>query len=753
MKPIISEETSQLLIFLFLCAVGTFLFHLTKDFATLYIYQERDLERSFQLLNKHLIWHGPELTGGGFLPGSLYYLILSSFLAINRDLISCWYGMLAMGSVGGAVVWLFLHRRFGSTVGILWILNYFGSPFNFIVLSYFWNPSFSILFILVALCAIIETFAFSGSLWSLVFAFSLSVLSAQLHLTGLILVGLLLFLHLSTRRFGLKEISNRNFTTALFLSLFWFLPYVVFRLSDLKDRYHATTSESAGTSWISFQVNEIIESWTSYLNFHGVISIFFEAGLNMWIFIPFSLLLLISLKWIYRNQIQLVNIQRTQTRVNVILLVTLALSVIVAAPIFLSIGLFSKFRYGIIFMLTLQMASSIWVGSFLKSHFSANRMQLLKWGIPIFFFLFLTGILTYLYVPKYVEKRRFYAPSFFNLRAALQYVHDQTCWTPEQMREKIFSVNIYSFISKQLLSERGLPCQNSELNFKSAIFLMPRKKPSESTLGKLDMIKELKESKLENVFLQNIENGDLELRNPVNFGSLQVILVSERVPNSSPIRFHNTGYPYSRSPLENQLKNAFSLVDPIVLVEPNVLLAKTSPCSGQTGPDVSYCHAGFLLKLSPSLENSEVLTVSILGEALSQPSFWIDPQRTSAWISPFVEFRCGEQITKVLLAEAIGFNRRQGWKLLNSSVLAPFSKAIAVPCPSSLTEIRVGSKLGFLRLHGESRDGRDFNSSFQSKMPSPSSHSIQEDHPYENFTYGPFQFDSSRCDFNRHPWA
>ncbi|MBK8204470.1 MAG: hypothetical protein IPK68_19930 [Bdellovibrionales bacterium] len=317
--------------------------------------------------------------------------------------------------------------------------------------------------------------------------------------------------------------------------------------------------------------------------------------------------------------------------------------------------------------------------------------------MPIFSTLFLTGILTYLYVPRYVEKRRAYAPSFFSLRAALQYVHDQTCWTPEQMREKIFSVNIYSFISWQLPSVNECTYQTGDKKFKSAIFLIPRKdrSNSKSILDRLDAIKEFKESNLERVFLKDIEDGNLELERFARFGNLQVILVSERIPNSAPIRFHNTGYPYSKSPLEKQLKNAFSVADLIVRVEPNVLLAKTSSCDGQPGSDVSYCHAGFLLKLGPSLENSEVLTVSILGEALSQPSFWIDPQRTSAWIAPFVEFKCRERISKILLAEAIGFNRRHGWKLLNSTVLAPFSKAIAVPCPKSLTEIRLGAEARF----------------------------------------------------------
>jgi hypothetical protein len=695
MKSTFPGRTRQFFIFLCLCAGGTFLFYLTKDFATLYIYQERDLERSFQLLDKHLIWHGPELTGGGFLPGNLYYLLLSGFLSINRDLISCWYGMLAMGSLGGAIVWLFLNRRFGSTVGFLWILNYFGSPFNFITLSYFWNPSFSILFILAALCAIIETFAFSGSLWSLVLAFTLSAWTIQLHLTGLILVGLLFLLHLSTRRFGLKEISNRNFYTAFFLSLLWFLPFVIFRFHYMRDRYHATTNESGATNSINFLFNEIIESWTFHLNIHGVTSGILELGLNMWIFVPISLLLYHPFKWIWNSQIHSVKIQKYQSRVNSILLVTLALSASVAVPIFLSIGLFSKFRYGIVFMLTLQMASSIWVGSFLKSQFSVNRVQELKWGLAFFSSLLLTGIMTYLYVPKYVEKRRSYAPSFFSLRSALQYVHDQTCWTPEQMREKIFSVNIYSFISWKLLSDRESPCQDSALKFKNAIFLIPQKDRSKNALSHLDVIKELRESKIENIFLKSIENGDLKLESSVNFESLQVILVSEKIPSSAPIRFHNTGYPYSKSPLENQLKNAFSVIEPIVRVEQNVLLAKTSSCYHQKDSDASYCHAGFLLKLSPSLENSEILTVSILGEALSQPSFWIDPQRTSAWIGPFVEFKCAEQITKVLLAEAIGFNRRQGWKLLNSTVLAPFSKEIAVPCPKSLAEIRLGAEARF----------------------------------------------------------
>lgn len=696
-KLIFSRNTRQFLIFLCLFAGGSFLFGLSKDFATLYIYQERDLDRSFQLLNGQMIWHGPELTGGGFLPGNLYYLLLSGFLLINRDLISGWYGMLAMASLGGAAVWIFLNRRFGSGVGILWLLNYFGSPFNFIVISYFWNPSFSFLFILAALCAIIETFAFSGTRWSLALAFAFSALTVQLHLTGLILFGLLLFLHLSGRRLGLNEISNRNFYGALFLNLIWYLPYVVFRLYHMKNGFHGIAHQSENTNWINFLANEVIESWISHFKIHGLTSSTFELGLSLWIFVPISLLLFLPLKWLAKDRIESGRIQIDRSRVNTILIMTLAFSVCVAAPTLLSIGLFSKYRYGIIFILTLQIASSIWIGSFLRSHFSADRVQTFKWRLPIFFTLFLAGMLTYLYVPRYVEGRRAYAPSFFTLRAALQFVHDQTCWTPEQMKEKIFSLNIYSFIGWKLLNE--VECANAapNRNIKNAIFFIPWKSPSDSKdiFDSQEAIEEFKKLHLEGIFLKELEDGNLKLEKSMRFGKLHVALVSEKILNSAPPRFNNTGYPYSKAPLELHLKSAFSLANPILRVEPNSLLAKTSSCDGQTRSDFSYCRAGFLLKLSPSFDSPEVLTVSIFGEALSQPSFWIDPLLTSAWIAPFVEFKCRRKISKIILAEAIGFNMRHGWKLLNSTVLAPFSRVIEVPCPKSLTEIRLGAESRF----------------------------------------------------------
>src|SRR5437763_652159 len=69
------------------------------------IYQARDIQRALDLLNGHWIWYGPDLSGGGTLPGPFYYWLLALPLLIFGNWESLIWLNLTLASAAAVGFW------------------------------------------------------------------------------------------------------------------------------------------------------------------------------------------------------------------------------------------------------------------------------------------------------------------------------------------------------------------------------------------------------------------------------------------------------------------------------------------------------------------------------------------------------------------------------------------------------------------------------------------------------------------------
>src|SRR4051794_37846012 len=85
------------------------------------VFQSRDLFRAQKLLEGQPIFWGPEMTGGGTLPGPFYYLLLAPSQAISQGWQSAWIWLVILQCVA-CVVGFYAFRAAGlKTAAYLWI--------------------------------------------------------------------------------------------------------------------------------------------------------------------------------------------------------------------------------------------------------------------------------------------------------------------------------------------------------------------------------------------------------------------------------------------------------------------------------------------------------------------------------------------------------------------------------------------------------------------------------------------------------
>lgn len=148
-------------------------------------YQSRDIRRAIDLyMNHRVVWHGPELSGGGFLPGPFYYFLIGLPYWLTENLLSIYWFEYALISFGLAGMWVFMKRKYAwQPAGVFYILFLFSPYFKQQLLD-FMNPSFQFLFSFIALICFLQ----KDKWWKVVVG-SLAVgLAIQIHYTSAVLI-------------------------------------------------------------------------------------------------------------------------------------------------------------------------------------------------------------------------------------------------------------------------------------------------------------------------------------------------------------------------------------------------------------------------------------------------------------------------------------------------------------------------------------------------------------------------------------
>lgn len=677
--------------FVFIWIAGALFFSLNKEYTEFSVFHARDLERAHDLLDGHWIWYGPETTGGGYLPGNFYYLLLSLFTKIKEGWEAPWLGMLVLASLAGAGTWLFLKRFYGNLSALIWIFIYFGSIFNSAILRLFYNPSFGFLFVLASICTTIFTYAYSGSLLSIAGSFVFLGFGLQFHFSLISIFFSLFLLQFFAGKLGLVRPSHRHFVIALMAGLLPLTPYLVFVIGPKGGVPIIPGNPTSADGFILSRSDDIFPWWGYHIREFGIGSLTFSLLTNLLVVIPIGFLVAFLLRTIFFRCIpNAINSESEHlARTHKILLVILLTSAIPVFVVLLYISRMTKLRYLLPFALSLQVITSIWVSIFVKKYL---RKKFFVFGFVLIFSAITLS--SYFHLSKILVKGRGAYPFTWEMKAGINFIYKCTCWKISEMRERIFLVGIHNQASALLPHDEKCDPRAVENGIKGAIFFLPPNAGQFGALTSLQKIDILKRRGVEPTLIGAVESGEVRFGKMATFGRLSVIPLIENVPFSLPLRMHNVGYPYGISPLDRALTVAFEKPSKIIRLGPSTLLLKNRACPLEN----LYCQAGFLLEFAPlkrnelkqNLKRLDYVDVSIVGQALSQPNVWVQFAPTAAWLVPQISFFCKDGTSqKAILANAVGSLPARKLFTESSYLLSPFSKRIKMSCNSKLESIEI----------------------------------------------------------------
>lgn len=165
----------------------------SAEFHNLSIYQGRDIQRALDLLKQNWIWHGPELSGGGTLPGPFYYWLLALPLSLFGNWESLIWFNIFLASVAAVGFWRFGSMYFSEFSGFIVYVFFITSGVVLRNLKAFWNPSF--IFVFQALVLLLLFDSSSKNRKRLILGSLLLGLSLQIHYIQIIFLIAALLAH------------------------------------------------------------------------------------------------------------------------------------------------------------------------------------------------------------------------------------------------------------------------------------------------------------------------------------------------------------------------------------------------------------------------------------------------------------------------------------------------------------------------------------------------------------------------------
>lgn len=190
------------------------------------IFQARDIRRAIELYTNHKwIWFGPELTGGGHLPGPFYYYLIGLPIWLTGSVMSLYPFCFALASLAVALMAYHIKRQYSLLSSLVFCVIFVTSSFNNLMLVHFMNPSFLFFFLAGAFCC----FLYPKENKMLALGAFLVGLSIQIHfVTIVLLIGQLLQIGVF-EKFVRRELIKK-IILLMFFAMVPLLPYIYFRL-------------------------------------------------------------------------------------------------------------------------------------------------------------------------------------------------------------------------------------------------------------------------------------------------------------------------------------------------------------------------------------------------------------------------------------------------------------------------------------------------------------------------------------------
>ena len=708
-----------------------------------YIFQERDIARAQELLSGSLIFFGPELTGGGNLPGPFYYFLLSPPLLLGLGWMGTWYWMFLLFSLGGVLGWYFFRSKFDTLTAFLWLVMYSLIRPTTHLLQIFVNPSFAILFIVLINIFILKAYSDNSvnkRNRSFIIACLFVGLSIQMHYSSVPYIFALLAIQIFAEKIKVTAISKTAALAGLAVFGFTWIPYLFWlTLRNFGIELgqplpyggsatnavpsllaHFTTSLGAEPldqliltnlkkifvvmplifiTFAALKLNffskkvEIPESAGSAIDHKGLINILKICLL--FTFIPISFYFFVPQGSRYGAPFAISLCFLAVTLFNKIVTESRQLKYFNLIGAFTLVGIFGltvfldtdirKFDYERLLIVFFSLLLIIF--------FQRNKIKKNKLAIATGFLI--AGCLSILQVPiqnkVYSEMHaETNMPRFRHWQRIWSTIYNETGWSYAEAFERVYFVNHQreqaTKSSYQIFAQNRIS-KTTEASGVADGYFVSINKP-----GKIETLQWLLAQPIQEDIRIGLMNGDIVVGN--NKVQNNMLIAPYYVVNKEalPHIFHNAGWGYAKLPEEDLFRKIREPIGAQKVAE-NSFLFKWNECPGNH----RYCDTGMLIDISYEPKNILKITARVLGLPLSQSSKWISPAWTQVWFEPYFEIKCGATVTSTKLASSIGYNqkylgydRTYKYPMANNSLLAPFVKTISVRCNEAFSEISAG---------------------------------------------------------------
>lgn len=694
-----------------------------KELLLFFIFQDRDMTRAADLLRGQWIFFGPEMTGGGNLPGPFYYYLLALPIALGLGWQGAFHLMVAVTALAAGLGALWIGRRANLATAWVWLILILTGIPSGRVLAMFMNVSFAIPFMMVA--SVLFWMAFNedekrrGSAFVLLGA--VTGLAMQLHLSAIVFPLAAIVLHIGAERFGTVRLGARTWMhagLALFITLSpffaWWMaqkmgmpfgvppPFVgsaLYAPTSLFSMIGYATSRTGGRfAWNALcQMLETVP-WTLL----PVVAALYAAKENLDLrrlrpllvcgaigFIPFSYWFFVNIGLRYSGPFFV-----CLTLVAALLHFQLFRSERALKP-------YSIFAGALLVALSLGFGSL--QGGMLFRDFPYVQLLLLAFPLALIFKhrrIFVACLLTLsLALMQYEVGQRAYLfndtspmPRAYHWKRIWRMILSRTGWTFEDAMSRIYFVNhhieqdpkpMFEWVTAEL-KESPAPDRPT---FDSDGLIVAFQGPEQT--DRVHTSRWLLQQQIPQDLRDAILAREILLGPKANVVTA-VIPYTVLRPNLLPKQFQNYGRGYVPAPADQKLK-LLPVTQGAGVVGENSYLFKWNGCANQA----PYCATGIFIEVRQARDTRD-LHITILGAPLSQVSPWISPDWTEEWIRPYVEVDCGKKTTRFDLIGSVGYNRDNASEpsrrnvRANNSILAPLRREYGLDCVGRISEIRAG---------------------------------------------------------------
>lgn len=699
------------------------------DLTHFFVFQARDLHRARTVLEGIPIFFGPEVTGGGNLPGGFYYYLLAPALYLGGGgWMAAWKLMMLLFCAGAILGVAYFWRAYSALAALVFLVAFGAAPLSRQFLKIFLNVSYLPFFAVAALLCICESWRAGterARSLCLVGACFLIALGSQLHLSVALWLFAIAQLEWKRRRLPDAALARWALPAAVAATLAPLVPWLVWfvcQRNGLALGQQRTGlvgyEEDVIPTYLRF-FNYVLETPPSLLirefpkTFEAVPVVLLAAWLPWkraaapagartielpallcaaWGFIAFLFYYVVPIGFRYGLPFYLPLVFLLAHRVHTLRENKwfVGLLALLAA---IMIGMEARDLFGLqpsytARALAVCCAALGLVAGALATQKSRLWPALLLSSLSVVCLVQRDATEVSAFGNSYISFR--IMPSLQAWRTIWPLVYSSTGWSYDEAVRRTFFLQHHLEqdprpIYEETVAEYASP--KIEGRRPDGFFVSIAKRPMTDIKGWILSMP------LNQDLRRGLDTGAIRLGEGVFTRTVFVIPYFVDRPSELPAWIHNTGEGYIRTE-EEQALSRFGGEAATEQMKDGSFVFHWSDCPGKN----KSCSAAAIVKLQREGGKTGLWrgNVRVIGSSISQSSPWIVPSWTEAWVEPYVEFECGKEWRRFPIAAILGYDRRLGVQRedypfnYTHSLVAPLSRDFSFRCAGDVAAVAVG---------------------------------------------------------------